>query len=938
MLVINRFFSQIVLILFVIFPAFVEAGEFVLNESSSNEVFEQYLEYSEETETEYSIGDVVNGRVSFQPLNADQINFGYKEKGVWFKIDFTNKAKASETYILEFGYPLLDQIDVFVVNNQGVIEEAYKLGDLKSFDRRVVNIPDFSVPIAFAENETKRVYFYVKTLSSFRVPVHISQFIHYMSQISIEQIVQGIFYGVAFALLIYNLFIAFYLRDPSYFYYLVFIVACIGFISSIDGNGFRLWPEAIYWQQVSIYIFAHLAIIGGLIFAQSLLETKGNRWIGRLSFIQSSINFFGIGVCVIADTNIAAVYLIVTAMLGTLLMISIGVIRLVQGYKPALHYVLGWGAFLVGVMMLGLSGLGVVQDTLFANYGIQLGMAAQMVLLSLSLGKRINVLKEQQRLDQEAALVAKTETKAKSEFLAKMSHEIRTPMSGVLGMVELMKDTPLNDQQNRYIDTIYNSGEALLGVINDILDYSKIESGKLDLENIEFNLPALIDECGSIMNHKILEKNLNFICTFDPELPKHVVGDPTRVRQIILNFLSNAWKFTDQGNIRINASKVNESPSAESSETSSLIVKFEIVDNGIGISTEQQKSLFQSFSQADSSTTRKYGGTGLGLAICKQLTGLMGGEIGVFSAENKGSTFWFTVAFQSCEQPKVEKLPEGRSLLLVDPVVGYAQMLKNELTPLGLEVVCAETSEAAVSAVRERAERNSMFDVIAVASVLPEVKGMHVIQSLNQSFEIPRDTTVLLTTPESKPDNRHVIKAGIDLVLEKPPSSSLLLKYIKELKNWGETAEGSIQTSYAGYEDIRILVAEDNSVNQMVLTGMLKKLGADATFANNGVEAFEKASEGTFDVIFMDCEMPLLDGYGAARKIRGLTNYIAVPIIALTAHAMLEQKQQCMDAGMNAHLSKPIKLEELKQAIDQWVLEKAEDQTSITQHSRNNNY
>lgn len=910
-----------------------------MNESSSNEAIEQSLEYIEETTTEYSIGEIINEDIAFQPLNSKQINFGYREKGVWFKVDFHNQARSSETYILEFGYPLLDQVDVFIVNTEGIIEEAYKLGDLKSFDRRVVNLPDFSVPIAFSENEIKRIYFYVKTLSSFRVPVRISQFVHYMSQISIEQIVQGIFYGVAFGLLIYNLFIAIYLRDPSYCYYLVFIIACIGFISSIDGNGYRIWSESVYWQQMSIYIFAHIAIISGLVFAQSLLETKEKPWIGRISMIQSALNLLGIGVCVIADTDVGAKYLIVSAMLGTILMITIGVVRLLNGYKPALQYVLGWAAFLVGVLMLGLSGLGVVQNTVFTNYGIQLGMAAQMVLLSLSLGKRINVLKEQQQRDQEAVLVAQTETKAKSEFLAKMSHEIRTPMSGVLGMVELMKDTPLSDQQNRYIDTIYNSGEALLGVINDILDYSKIESGKLGLEKIEFDLTALIDECASIMNHKMLEKNLNFICEFDSKLPKRVVGDPTRVRQIILNFLSNAWKFTDQGSVFIKTSweeTIQTVEDDESDKTSAtLMVKFEIIDNGIGISPEQQSNLFKSFSQADSSTTRKYGGTGLGLAICKQLTELMGGEIGVVSAENNGSTFWFTVAFETCAQPEGEIIPDGKSLLLVDPVTDYGQMLQQEYTPLGLEVVRVGTSEAAISVIKDRLEEKEMFDVIAVASVLPEVKGMHLIQSLNQTFHIPRDSTVLLITPNTKPDSRHVVKAGIDLVVEKPPSSSLLLKYIKELKHWADSAGSLEEPRYEGYAQLRILVAEDNSVNQMVITGMLKKLGATATFANNGVEAYEGCMDETYDVIFMDCEMPLLDGYGAAQRIRSLANYETTPIVALTAHAMMEQKQQCLDSGMNAHLSKPIKLEELKSALDDWVINFDADHASPLMQGKN---
>ena len=882
----------------------------VLNKSVQNKSVIQHLSYFSEANGAATAIEVLGKE--FKPFDKKEINYGFQHYGMWFQLDVYNEVDNFETYILEFGYSLLDKIDVYVVDTQGNIQEAYQLGDTKEYQKRIIHLPSYAVPIELERYEQKRIYFYIKTKSSFRAPVHVSHIVNYLTLISDQQIVQGIFYGVAFGLLMYNLFLTIYLREPSYVYYLFFIISCIVFVASIDGNGFRVWGESLYWQQYSTYVMAHIAVITGLLFACSLLEIPRKTWMFRSAMFMVAAHGLGVALCFFGDVMFSALYLILTAMLGTLVLITLGIVRARQGYGPAMNFLFGWGAFLLGVITLGLSGLGIFQKTIWANYSFQLGVAAQLVLLSLGLARRINLLKDQERTASEAVIVAQSENKAKSEFLAKMSHEIRTPMSGVLGMVELIKDTPLNEQQNRYIDTIYHSGEALLGVINDILDYSKIESGKLNLEKIDFNVENLVSECAALLNIKMLEKNIEFIGKFDSQVPRAIKGDPTRVRQILLNLLSNAWKFTDEGSIVIHVSRLEENETAK--------IRFAISDSGIGIDEEQQKKLFQSFSQADSSTTRKYGGTGLGLAICKQLSELMGGGIGVESVAGQGSTFWFTIEEHICEDTQAEEIPEQVSILLVDQSIQYLETMAMELTQKSIEVSIAKNSEEALASV-ERASQGSMYDAIIVNGLLPEVKGLHLIQSLNQKFNLPRKTTLLMITPETKPDNRHKQQAGIDLVVDKPPTATLLLNELRQLKNWNTPSDNNQLLNNDAYQDLTILVAEDNSVNQMVLKGMLKKLGATAQFVNDGKEVLAVAESASFDIIFMDCEMPVMDGYAATQALRQRASFNNIPLVALTAHAMLEQKEKCIACGMNDHLSKPLKLEELKDTLDRWVLQ-----------------
>lgn len=521
--------------------------------------------------------------------------------------------------------------------------------------------------------------------------------------------------------------------------------------------------------------------------------------------------------------------------------------------------------------------------------------------------------------------------KAKSEFLANMSHEIRTPMNGVLGMTELLLGTPLAKKQRQYARTIHNSAMALLGIINDILDYSKIEAGKLELEHISFNLETMLDDCSAIFALKCTEKPIQLITDLDHRVPPSLVGDPTRLRQVLMNLMGNAFKFTEKGQVIMRVQWLE-------SNDKSVRLRFAIQDSGIGLSEEQIGRLFKSFSQADTSTTRKYGGTGLGLAICKQLAELMGGDIGVESTLGEGATFWFTARFdigEACElrqaQQKLETGMKGVSLLVIDESTAYRDMVANKARAWGMQVECTGSLGQATRLLSSAATEGRPFKVVMVAS---DGARLDAAYSMAQREEYGRPTVIVVCPSHQLPRAEELSQRGMLLILEKPTP-------LVELRNVlgracgvnfdvDESVESAAKEKSVDFSQLRVLVAEDNKVNQMVIDGLLKKLDVRAKLAENGalaVAACEKA-EVPFDLILMDCEMPELDGWSASRQIRDhdfrRSNGEPVVIIALSAHAMSIEKDKAREAGMDDYLSKPISMDRLVDALKRHRLFNAE--------------
>jgi signal transduction histidine kinase/ActR/RegA family two-component response regulator len=579
-------------------------------------------------------------------------------------------------------------------------------------------------------------------------------------------------------LFFYHLFLLFLTKEKVQFFYILYVGCTLLFFASQQGSLFQFWPHKTQWNHLSFYSFSLLALSSGLFFSRLFLNTKNNitlhKWMKYFAIALSSSSILHIFV----PTSLVAVACSIFGLLLIIALFMIALRRYIEGFSEATLFIIAWGFLLIVVAtMIIMMNLGMGNINI-AMLLAQLAFAAQQVLLSIGLAQRINSLKREKEQTEKEIAIAQAENKAKTDFLARMSHEIRTPMNAVLGVTQLLENTSLTDVQQHYINLLKNSGKLLISIINDILDYAKINSGNLNLEHAVFDLPKLLLSTQQIMVSNLKNKQIELIFDIDNNLPQWVEADPTRLQQILFNLLSNALKFTQKGSVRLEVRQLFQM----NKDTSQLQIT--ITDTGIGLSSEQLKNLFSAFHQADASITRKYGGTGLGLAISKQLIDLMRGSIKVHSQVNQGTTF-------------IILLP-----------VKIANEIANTTSP-----------------------------------ILPAL-------------------------------------------------------------GWGD------------FSKLRVLLVEDNSINQLIISSLLNQLKIEPHLANNGEEAidFIQQHHNQLDVVLMDCEMPILDGLEATRKIRDWEKnhqQAPIPIIALTAHALPEYKERCLAVGMTDYLSKPLLLEQL---------------------------
>ncbi|MDH5298677.1 MAG: response regulator, partial [Desulfobulbaceae bacterium] len=933
-----------------------------------------HSEFLEDPSGQLTIADVTTREdltARFTTSRQQTPAFGFTDSAYWLRFTIVNPTPDSLHSYIEVEYPLLDHIDLYTPDHDGRFQVT-KAGDQLPFGTRKLQYRNNVFAVQLGAETAQTFYLRCQTTSSMNIPLLLLSPGGLAKRVNAEQTMLGLYFGILLVMLIYNLFIFISIRDITYLYYVCFIAAYLLFQLSLNGVAFQFfWPDALWWANISLPFFIFVAYFFATQFTRHILNTpKHTPRLDKVLLGCMAVASMGAVLSLLVSYAISIRFATILS-LSVLVLFACGFICILKGYRPARYYFIAWSVSLLGISVYALKTFAILPHTFITNWGIQIGSAWEVILLSLGLADRLQLIEAEKkqiqtdyssRLENANRELARSYTKletfnqeleqvvaertadlsllndhllreaterklaeqraeaanqAKSEFLANMSHEIRTPMNAILGMTHLAFKQQLPAKFKTYLEIIEGSSHSLLGIINDILDFSKIEAGRLEIEARRFELRPVLDRVADLFSRQLGDKGINLIITVDDQVPLALVGDSLRLQQILVNLISNAIKFTSRGEIILAVGCREASP-----EDGLLVCA--VTDSGKGISREAQPRLFTAFTQEDSSTTRKYGGTGLGLAISKRLVELMGGEITLESEPGRGSTFTFTVPYplagsEAAVHPQLPPQLTDLKVLVADDNDRCRAALAAILTGFGCRVETAAPGDPALAILADHDTAGHPFHLLLVDHLHSDA-GFAMTRQIRHHPRLRNLPTIAMTALGREEEMAQAEALGVEGFVTKPVKPAALLQTLLEVFDLAPPqAAARPCTEPSCFTGARILLVEDNTTNQMVASKLLAYHGIDVTIANNGWEAIAALEENDYHAVLMDVQMPELDGYQATAMIRNDLGRADLPIIAMTANAMTGDREKCLAAGMNDYLSKPIEGDTLVATLRKWL-------------------
>ena len=865
------------------------------------------------------IDDVLTRGAQFAPPKLAYATLGVHKEVLWLRIPFTVPAGSVGHWIMDIDYAVLNRVEMFLTAD-GRVRQHGLAGNLQPADAAARSTRTPALLLDLVPGQRYDLYLRIENTGAMILPIRFSQPTGFYHNAVGEQMLQGLLAGLSLCLLLYGLAQWFNLREPLFAKFALLVAGTSLFSAEFFGLGSQyFWGDHAWLNIHAGGLFALTASCGAYLFVEQALARPGvDRTFSRL--MKS-----GAALCVIAalaygfgligvDMLVAIVSTL--GIMPMLLGMPGAFMRARRGDPVGIYFLVGWSISFSSSLVLSQTINGALPANFWTMHALQFGNAIDMLIFMRILGLRTKAI-------QNAMLRAEAATRMKSDFLANMSHEIRTPMNAIIGMSRLALKADPDPKLRNYLGKILGAGEHLLGIVNDILDFSKIEAGKMTLERVPFDLNELLEHLSNLTAIKTDARRVELVFRVGRGVPARLVGDPLRLGQVLINLTNNAVKFTERGEIVVAVEVAARGPDA-------VTLRFSVSDTGIGMDEAQLAQLFQSFSQADGSITRRYGGTGLGLSISKQLVELMEGGIGVTSTPGVGSSFRFTVKLGVGEETGAVAAPgaplQAVRVLVVDDSETAREALVEMLDAFGVTAHAVASGEQALEMLTGTATRGAPYQVVLMDYMMPGWDGVETIRRIHAQAELAAPPAILMVSACTREAvQQQEGQLPLHGFLNKPVGPALLYHSLLQVLR-PELAQANAPArvdtgarELARLRGARILLVEDNTNNREVALDFLAAAPVQVDVAVHGLEALRMVQERDYDLVLMDIQMREMDGLTATRRIRAIERLRALPIVAMTAHAMAGDRDKSLAAGMNDHITKPIDPEQLLRALLTWI-------------------